>query len=189
MRKISAVLAVAMTAVIAQPAQGQLIERAGGILTGRTGARVDTRADTRVDTRTGTVYGSSSTNADVPRGHLPPRGMCRVWIEGVPPGHQPRPTDCRRAESERYRYGANARVIYGDQTPHPGQGRASRDARRSSSVETVIGARRGEWERRDRDDDDDRWEDRERDGSSKARAKAAKERRKAAKKGRGNGRG
>jgi hypothetical protein len=30
----------------------------------------------------------------VPPGHLPPPGMCRVWVPGRPPGHQPRPRDC-----------------------------------------------------------------------------------------------
>ena len=35
--------------------------------------------------------------ATIPRGHLPPEGMCRVWIDGVPPGRQAHPTDCRTA--------------------------------------------------------------------------------------------
>jgi hypothetical protein len=30
----------------------------------------------------------------VPRGHYPPAGQCRLWYEGRPPGHQPRPTSC-----------------------------------------------------------------------------------------------
>ncbi|HEX5386568.1 MAG TPA: hypothetical protein VFW66_07725 [Gemmatimonadales bacterium] len=30
----------------------------------------------------------------VPPGQLPPPGMCRVWVPGRPPGHQPRPRDC-----------------------------------------------------------------------------------------------
>ena len=33
----------------------------------------------------------------VPRGHYPPRGMCRIWFDGVPPGRQPAPTDCETA--------------------------------------------------------------------------------------------
>jgi len=49
----------------------------------------------------------------VPPGHLPSAGMCRVWIDGVPPGRQPAPTSCVRAERERYSYGRNARVVYG----------------------------------------------------------------------------
>lgn len=30
----------------------------------------------------------------VPPGHYPPRGACRVWYEGRPPGRQPRATRC-----------------------------------------------------------------------------------------------
>jgi hypothetical protein len=32
----------------------------------------------------------------VPPGHYPPRGYCRLWYPGQPPGHQPRPVACRR---------------------------------------------------------------------------------------------
>ena len=49
----------------------------------------------------------------VPRGHLPPAGMCRIWIDDVPPGRQPRPTDCATARRQVPR---NARVIYGEGT-------------------------------------------------------------------------
>ena len=49
-----------------------------------------------------------------------PRGMCRVWIDGVAANRQPRATDCRTAERERpyyeRRYGRRARVIYGERT-------------------------------------------------------------------------
>jgi hypothetical protein len=33
----------------------------------------------------------------VPPGHLPPPGMCRAWVVGRSPGHQPAPTSCARA--------------------------------------------------------------------------------------------
>jgi hypothetical protein len=39
--------------------------------------------------------------------------MCRIWIDGVPPGHQPAPTDCATAAA---RVPPNGRIIYGDQT-------------------------------------------------------------------------
>jgi hypothetical protein len=59
--------------------------------------------------------GAQSRGSDrVPRGHLPPPGTCRVWIDGVPPGRQPAPTSCARAERARAEYGRNARVLYGD---------------------------------------------------------------------------
>jgi hypothetical protein len=31
----------------------------------------------------------------VPRGHMPPAGKCRIWYPGTPPGRQPAPGDCR----------------------------------------------------------------------------------------------
>lgn len=66
----------------------------------------------------GGIFGRSSNG--VPAGHMPSRGMCRVWIDGVPPGRQPRQTDCRTAERQRpyyeQRYGRNARVLYGDRS-------------------------------------------------------------------------
>jgi len=37
--------------------------------------------------------------------------MCRIWINGVPPGHQPAATDCATAQAN---LPLNARIIYGD---------------------------------------------------------------------------
>jgi hypothetical protein len=34
----------------------------------------------------------------VPRGHLPSPGRCRIWLPGVPPGHQQRAGSCRSLE-------------------------------------------------------------------------------------------
>lgn len=31
---------------------------------------------------------------DIPPGHLPRPGECRIWYPGVPPGQQPPPGDC-----------------------------------------------------------------------------------------------
>lgn len=47
----------------------------------------------------------------IPAGHKPPPGMCRIWIDGVPPGRQPAPTDCPTAVRNRP---SNGRVIWGD---------------------------------------------------------------------------
>jgi hypothetical protein len=47
----------------------------------------------------------------VPEGHRPPPGMCRIWIDGVPPGQQPAPTDCATAVRNRP---SNGRVIWGE---------------------------------------------------------------------------
>ena len=52
-----------------------------------------------------------SEKNDVPKGFLPPAGMCRVWVDGVPAAQQPAPTDCASAVRNKP---ANGRVIYGD---------------------------------------------------------------------------
>jgi hypothetical protein len=79
------------------------------------------------------AQGQGRGNGGIPPGQRPPSGMCRIWIDGVPPGHQPAPTDCVTAERRRP---ANARVIYGDNT--------QRDIRRdvfptTGSVVTIDG--------------------------------------------------
>jgi hypothetical protein len=38
--------------------------------------------------------------------------MCRIWIDGVPPAHQPAPTDCATAIRKRP---TNARVVFGNE--------------------------------------------------------------------------
>ena len=52
-----------------------------------------------------------SDKTGVPREFLPPAGMCRVWIDGVPAQQQPAPTDCASAVRNKP---ANGRVIYGE---------------------------------------------------------------------------
>lgn len=37
---------------------------------------------------------STAATLGVPPGHLPPPGMCRVWLPDTPPGHQPKPDSC-----------------------------------------------------------------------------------------------
>jgi len=81
----------------------------------------------------------------VPAGHMPPPGMCRVWIDGVPPGQQPAPTDCASAVRNRP---ANGRVIFGDDV--------RRKKFRGKSAGSSLDVRRGDArygdDRRDRDD-------------------------------------
>jgi hypothetical protein len=50
--------------------------------------------------------------AAVPRSHLPPPGMCRIWLDNVPPAQQPAPTDCASAVRNRPR---NGRVVFSEQ--------------------------------------------------------------------------
>ena len=66
--------------------------------------------------------GAQTLRTDIPPGQMPPAGLCRVWIDGVPPGRQPRATDCATARAQAP---ANARIIYGSQS----QGRVSLDPR------------------------------------------------------------
>ena len=55
--------------------------------------------------------GDKDKDDDIPKSHVPPPGMCRVWLDGVPAGQQPAPTDCKTALRNKP---AKARVIFGD---------------------------------------------------------------------------
>jgi hypothetical protein len=59
---------------------------------------------------------------EVPRNLRPPPGMCRVWVDRVPAGQQPAPTDCASAIRNRP---PNGRVIFSEER--------SRDAQRSKA--------------------------------------------------------
>ncbi len=56
--------------------------------------------------------------SNVPPGQRPPAGMCRVWVDGVSPGRQPRPTDCATARATAP---LNSRIIYGSDAAFPGR--------------------------------------------------------------------
>jgi hypothetical protein len=47
----------------------------------------------------------------IPADARPPKGMCRIWIDGVPANQQAAPTDCRTAVRN---LPPNGRVIFGD---------------------------------------------------------------------------
>ncbi len=57
---------------------------------------------------------AQTSPSGVPESHRPPAGMCRIWIDGVPPAHQPAPTDCATAIRKRP---MNARVVFGSDAP------------------------------------------------------------------------
>lgn len=46
----------------------------------------------------------------IPAGFMPPPGKCRVWLPDTPPGRQPKPSSCERANDG---LPAGARVLYG----------------------------------------------------------------------------
>jgi hypothetical protein len=48
---------------------------------------------------------------NVPQSAQPPAGLCRVWLENVPAGQQPAPTDCATAIKNRPQ---NARIVFGN---------------------------------------------------------------------------
>ena len=54
------------------------------------------------------------TARKIPADARPPKGMCRVWIDGVPAAQQPAATDCPTAVKNRPN---NGRVIFGDDYP------------------------------------------------------------------------
>lgn len=80
----------------------------------------------------------------VPLDMLPPAGMCRIWMTGVPAAQQPAPTDCATALRQRP---TNGVVLYGPSRkdddegrfdPRVGKGadaRAARDGRKADSLE------------------------------------------------------
>jgi hypothetical protein len=67
-----------------------------------------------VKPRENTTQQQSSGEQIVPLAFYPPVGMCRIWINQVPAGQQPAPTDCASAVRNRP---ANGKVLFGDQPP------------------------------------------------------------------------
>jgi hypothetical protein len=53
----------------------------------------------------------AADTSSVPVSHRPPPGMCRIWLDNVPPAQQPAPTECSVAVRNRP---ANGRVLFGD---------------------------------------------------------------------------
>jgi hypothetical protein len=54
---------------------------------------------------------NSSQKLELPARYRPPPGMCRIWLDSVPPNRQPAPTDCPSAIRN---LPPNARVIFSD---------------------------------------------------------------------------
>jgi hypothetical protein len=55
----------------------------------------------------------------IPRAYLPPKGLCRIWIDSVPPRQQPAPTDCATAIRNKPQ---NGRVIFSEEDREPQKG-------------------------------------------------------------------
>jgi hypothetical protein len=58
----------------------------------------------------------------IPTASVPPPGMCRIWVEGVPAAQQPAPTDCPTAIRNKP---SNGRVIFGDDYVDAGKKKTS----------------------------------------------------------------
>jgi len=82
-------------------------------------------------TRPPTQQSQGTREQIVPPGFFPPAGMCRIWINGVPAGQQPAPTECASAVRNRP---ANARVLFGDDPPKKGKS----DKKKSSPADEII---------------------------------------------------
>jgi len=64
---------------------------------------------------------------------MPPAGMCRIWIEGVPAGQQPAPTDCASAVKNRP---SNGRVLFGDDPKKAKKGKSNKG--KSSPTDELV---------------------------------------------------
>lgn len=114
--------AVALVSALAAPAFGQTGARSSDVQTAtEVLGQVLSQRDSTSRTA-GRAARSGKTGKKIPRGQLPPEGMCRVWIDGVPPGQQPAVTDCATAQAQAART-PNSRVLYGDDDAFPGKGK------------------------------------------------------------------
>jgi hypothetical protein len=68
----------------------------------------------------------------VPKGFAPPAGMCRIWINGVPPNKQPAPTDCASAVRNRP---ANGKVLFGED---PSRAKGNSKKKKSSATDGLV---------------------------------------------------
>lgn len=75
--------------------------------------------------------GAGEKKLDVPATHLPPAGLCRIWVAGVPPDKQPAPTDCPTALRNKP---ANGTVVFGASKAAPGAPPVSLRSRLSPTI-------------------------------------------------------
>jgi hypothetical protein len=79
------------------------------------------------------VQQTQRRDTPVPPGFYPPAGMCRIWVNGVPAGQQPAPTDCASAVRNRP---ANGKVLFGDDPPKGKKGKS--DKTKSSPTDELV---------------------------------------------------
>lgn len=83
--------------------------------------------------KTSTKQQQPSLEQIIPPGFFPPSGMCRIWVDGVPAGRQPAPTDCASAVRNRP---ANGKVLFGDDPPK--SKKAKTDKSKSSPTDELL---------------------------------------------------
>ncbi len=74
----------------------------------------------------------------IPADARPPKGMCRVWIDGVPAAQQPAATDCATAVKNRPN---NGRVIFGDDYPDSSKAKPSDKGKLPPGVKGFTGVK------------------------------------------------
>lgn len=116
----STVVTLVATLVLAVPASAQAVRGQG--------QEKDDRSDT------------------VPAAYRPPAGMCRVWVEKVPPPQQPAPTDCATAIRNRP---ANGRVLFGDD--YAGNSARRETPKAGAALKGLLGGKEPVDWRKDRD--------------------------------------
>ncbi|MDB4916709.1 MAG: hypothetical protein JWM95_4353 [Gemmatimonadetes bacterium] len=67
----------------------------------------------------GPAHAQQAQADSVPKAYRPPPGMCRIWLDKVPPKQQPAPTDCPTAVKNKP---TNGKVIFGDDYKEKGKG-------------------------------------------------------------------
>jgi hypothetical protein len=79
---------------------------------------------------------SARRSAQIPADARPPKGMCRIWIDGVPAAQQPAATDCRTAVRN---LPPKGRVLFGDDSPDSSKTKASDKSKLPPNVKGFTG--------------------------------------------------
>ncbi len=81
----------------------------------------------------------TARKATIPADARPPKGMCRIWIDGVPAAQQPAATDCPTAIKNRPE---NAQVIFGDDFADSSKSKPSDKSKLPPEVKGFTGVKR-----------------------------------------------
>ena len=139
------------------------------------------------------------TTTGIPDASTLPRGMCQVWIDGIPADRQPAATDCASARRNQPRnsrivYGSRPTNVYGNRDPRSIPGTPQYDPRfdpRSSQYDPRLDPHanrsdRDRWEReradRERNRDREEWRRKQERERLEYQRKQAREREKYLKK-------